>query len=122
MKKKVILDWIAALRSGEYEQGIEALAIPAGKYDKFCCLGVLCDLYAVELDDDEVGFDVSPIDDNALAFYTGSTHELYYLPNIVAKYAGLTATQEDKLVRMNDTGSSFDEIATQLETWLKKGA
>lgn len=37
----VLLDqWILALRSGKYEQGHYALC-----YDnKFCCLGVLCDL------------------------------------------------------------------------------
>jgi hypothetical protein len=42
MNPEVKAKWVAALRSGEYEQGVEALK--AG--DAFCCLGVLCDLYA----------------------------------------------------------------------------
>ena len=33
--------WIAALRSGEYTQGHGALSVN----NKFCCLGVACDLY-----------------------------------------------------------------------------
>lgn len=44
MKPEIKQKWIAALRSGEYEQGKAFL-----KYDnKFCCLGVLCDLHAKE--------------------------------------------------------------------------
>lgn len=33
--------WVEALRSGEYEQTNGALRYE----DKFCCLGVACDLY-----------------------------------------------------------------------------
>lgn len=40
--------WIDALRSGEYEQGSGALQTRDGK---FCCLGVLCDVYRKETGD-----------------------------------------------------------------------
>lgn len=33
--------WLAALRSGQYEQGRYVLRTPSNKY---CCLGVLCDI------------------------------------------------------------------------------
>lgn len=36
--------WLQALRSGEYEQGVDKL-LDQGKY---CCLGVLCDIVADE--------------------------------------------------------------------------
>lgn len=36
--------WIAALRSGEYKQAKKHLRTEEG----FCCLGVLCDIYAKE--------------------------------------------------------------------------
>lgn len=50
MNPEVKAKWVAALRSGEYKQGREQL-----KYgNEFCCLGVLCDLYAKE---HEVEFD-----------------------------------------------------------------
>ena len=39
MKKDVALQWIAALRSGKYEQGTGYLESSDGQ---FCCLGVLC--------------------------------------------------------------------------------
>lgn len=42
MKKEIAKIWINALRSGKYKQGISALR---DKDNKFCCLGVLCDLY-----------------------------------------------------------------------------
>lgn len=40
MKKSVMKKWVAALRSGKYEQGRGGML----KANKYCCLGVLCDL------------------------------------------------------------------------------
>jgi hypothetical protein len=45
MDPEVKARWIAALRSGEYKQGCDVLRT---LNDEFCCLGVLCDLYAKE--------------------------------------------------------------------------
>jgi len=45
MDKKWKNKWITALKSGEYQQGRGALRTLE---DKFCCLGVLCDLYGKE--------------------------------------------------------------------------
>lgn len=42
MNPEVKVLWLAALRSGEYEQGASALK----RGGKYCCLGVLCDLHA----------------------------------------------------------------------------
>jgi hypothetical protein len=58
MKQEVMEKWVAALRSGKYAQGHGCLRdtnmeeiggeeqISPG--ERFCCLGVLCDLYAKE--------------------------------------------------------------------------
>jgi hypothetical protein len=40
MNQAIKTQWVAALRSGDYKQGQEALRTEDG----FCCLGVLCDL------------------------------------------------------------------------------
>jgi hypothetical protein len=40
MNSTIKAQWVAALRSGEYKQGTNYLR----KEDRFCCLGVLCDL------------------------------------------------------------------------------
>ena len=42
--KEVKEKWLAALRSGEYKQGRNALR----RNNNFCCLGVLCDIYSEE--------------------------------------------------------------------------
>ena len=45
MNKEVKQQWVAALRSGEYKQGKNALRRQyEGEDAEFCCLGVLCDL------------------------------------------------------------------------------
>lgn len=43
MDSKVKKKWLRALRSGRYQQGRHRLRT---KHNKFCCLGVLCDLHA----------------------------------------------------------------------------
>lgn len=43
MRKDIAERWVAALRSYKYKQGKYFLR---NKDDKFCCLGVLCDLHA----------------------------------------------------------------------------
>lgn len=41
--------WVAALRSGKYRQGKNALTNGRrGAQRRYCCLGVLCDVYAQE--------------------------------------------------------------------------
>ena len=45
MNKEIKTKWLKALRSGDYEQGRYRLK---SKDNKFCCLGVLCDIYAKE--------------------------------------------------------------------------
>ena len=41
MKKEKAMQLVKALRSGEYVQGLERLR---SEDDKFCCLGVACDI------------------------------------------------------------------------------
>jgi hypothetical protein len=43
MNHEIKAHWVAALRSGEYKQTHRKLTDNEGSY---CCLGVLCDLYA----------------------------------------------------------------------------
>ena len=80
--------WTAALRSGQYEQGLEALrqVTEDGGYE-FCCLGVLCELAAVE------GVTEAAYDEDEGAWaYDG---ESAYLPPRVAEWAGLPLTEDD---------------------------
>lgn len=46
LKPEIKASWLEALRSGEYQQGKSCLRTDD---DKFCCLGVLCDLYDKQL-------------------------------------------------------------------------
>jgi hypothetical protein len=45
MNQDIKQRWIDALRSGQYQQGNDCLR---DAQDRFCCLGVLCDLYVKE--------------------------------------------------------------------------
>lgn len=78
--KKTIEAWVAALRSGEYKQAQGQLR----DGDRFCCLGVLCDLYAKATKTSWNGnhFQIQP----------------NYLPSDVSRWADLD--DEDPLVRI----------------------
>lgn len=98
--------WIAALRSGEYKQG--RLALHQG--DEFCCLGVACELYAK----------TNPIEitiKNTVTFYD---EEESMLPTAVQEWLGLrdiggVTFQGKALYTMNDTGDTFNTIASFIE-------
>lgn len=48
MNPEVKKQWLTALRSGDYKQGKFTLRTLDG--DSYCCLAVLCDLYAGQFD------------------------------------------------------------------------
>jgi hypothetical protein len=82
--------WVAALRSGDYEQGKDTLKSD----NKFCCLGVLLDIHDSECWDRKIECD--------------KYDSLYRL--------GLDAEQVSKCISMNDTRSmSFSKIAKVIE-------
>lgn len=118
MNQTVKQKWVDALRSGNYEQGRNALRSSNNEY---CCLGVLCDLAVKE-----------GVAQERLLTY-GSVSNYYYdganalLPGSVIKWAGLdypavSVVYNDKPVwlnALNDAkGLTFDEIADLIEEQL----
>ena len=101
MNPKYKTPWIAALRSGRYQQTVGLLRGDGGH----CCLGVLCDLAnpsGWHLDD------CTEEDRHAL----GEENEL---GSNGREEFGLTNEQEALLINMNDKGKSFAEIADYIE-------
>jgi len=115
MNKEVKAKWIKALRSGEYKQGNLRLR---NTDNEFCCLGVLCDLYAKE---NENGKWRTPRDSitretYGVEFKAGDTVEdmsCTTLPESVVKWADIREKHIIvKLAKLNDAdGCSFKEIA-----------
>jgi len=117
MDQAIKTEWVAALRSGEYQQGSGYLRDLDGKY---CCLGVLCDI-AVKR-----GVIPDP-STNAYAFkYGGGPADDVYLPVAVMEWAGLDATnptvphegEQEKLSAINDNYHPFTEIADLIDAHL----
>jgi hypothetical protein len=102
--------WIAALRSGAYKQGREALR----NDDEFCCLGVLCDVI------DQNGWE-NYQDDRvttiALWKFANDEYETSFGENGPAvQLTGLSAEIQDKLIELNDKDrASFKQIADYIE-------
>ena len=105
---KIIADWVAALRSGDYKQGKSYLSYQG----KFCCLGVLCDL-AVNMGVD-VDVDANVCDE---VYYDGKED---LPPEAIWKWVGLTdqggSSECGQLFQLNDDGLTFSEIADLIES------
>jgi len=123
MNPQVKEKWVSALRSGEYQQGAFCLRSDQG----FCCLGVLCDIYLKEHNQEWI----SSSDGH---YYLLSEDENYFGPESeiltqeVAEWAelndksplvkiGVDAIQE-RLTVLNDQGYSFSEIADFIQNSL----
>lgn len=108
MNPEIKAQWIAALRSGTYLQGVGALHVNGD----YCCLGVLCDLHA------KAGLGTWN------GHYYGNRVDL--LPEFVAEWADLSISPEIndvQLVDLNDgvggyEQRTFDEIADLIEEFL----
>lgn len=103
-------EWLAALRSGEYQQTTNMLEAD----EKFCCLGVACKVaekhgIVLEMHNDGslVGVDLS--DQLKVKNWLGLKWDHGILPEEC--YEG------HSLVELNDGGSSFREIADIIEQY-----
>ena len=122
MNPEIKAQWVAALRSGEYEQGKWALHyVDENGNAQFCCLGVLCDLAV------KAGLDVEVFGpDQGSEGYVCYDDSPDGLPNSVSDWSGLGGPwgrRPDKdrgdddyaLYALNDAGVSFEEIADVIE-------
>lgn len=121
MKPEIKERWLKALRSGEYEQGESALKT---NDDKFCCLGVLCDLYIKEK-----GLEwIAEKDKDAFSNDNGIRNTIHgtwaYVPKEVQEWAGLSdqnpnvqlPQEKVSLGVVNDLRrENFEAIATLIE-------
>lgn len=113
---------VAALRSGEYEQGQNYLSEPTPDGALHCCLGVACDISGLGTWDEDTGSIYIIPDPEGEA---NDTH----LPDAVRQWLGFANESGDlhnpirfedhycigTLIDANDSGMSFDDIATLIE-------
>jgi hypothetical protein len=104
MKRDIAEKWIAALRSGEYEQTFGKLFDGTG----YCCLGVLCKV---------LGYEFSSQANVDGSHHVVGTDKAHMLPNQVMFDAGMHtrlgsfSTMDDALGSLNDRGETFTKIA-----------
>lgn len=107
MNKIIKERWISALNSGEYKQGKGVLRSADNRY---CCLGVLCDIYSKEHNVEWEQDGNYEILDNG-----------YLLPKEVVLWSEMNTdvgAYDDSnyaLTTDNDSGKTFDEIAKIIE-------
>lgn len=114
-----IRKWVDALRSGEFEQGRSRLRHNDRDRDRYCCLGVACEVYRRETGNGEwltglhgLWFEVD-----------GRTPEEHYLHEHVVEWLGVDRVSPMaaglSLTNLNDNGATFSAIADLIEReWL----
>lgn len=129
MKKEVMEKWVAALRSGEYEQTDSTLRCQINPNDlsySFCCLGVLTDICRKETGKswEELTIESDDMLNNPVIEWAGiKTLDKHTRKDreklcIEDEYLGVFLTKKGKkrlLTELNDTGKSFNYIATVIE-------
>lgn len=100
LDKRVKADWVAALRSGKYEQSRYRLKDDRG----YCCLGVLCEINGALNKQGEV------------VFFGNNTYHEMGLPVELLDCIGLSTGSMDYLTVLNDhRGATFKQIANHIE-------
>lgn len=126
MNQEVKEKWLAALRSGDYVQGTGTMRrIPDDGPDRFCCLGVLCEVAITEgvavrreqvvgryAYDGRVGFLPDSVRD-----WAGLDEDSVRIPSAaVSDIFPLSATDVN-ISGVNDRGVPFEDIANLLEIY-----
>lgn len=107
MKSSIKKKWLSALESGLYDQikGQLGAYVDGGK-DKYCCLGVLCD---VLLDDDKAPIELreryEDIQDTDIVF----NYESALLPTDIVDYLGFEHTDPDFSLDLDPDGHYYDD-------------
>lgn len=131
MNPRVKQLWLTALTSGEYKQARKTLRETRTNYaevseDRFCCLGVLCDLAVKEGVLPEPGQDGTGTWMYGGGYWSEDRREYdddgtwSSLPRRVQDWAELSSPDpviltNDTLAEFNDSGESFDTIAELIE-------
>lgn len=120
MSKKVKRAWVKALRSGEYKQGMGHLCqASADGTDRFCCLGVLCDIMipgnwvhgTSDMADRHEAYSLAPAD--------SPHHDMFGVPSASCEEWNLSMDAHEQLVAMNDYKErSFKQIANWIDKHL----
>jgi len=126
MDKDIKTQWVGALRSGEYTQGIGHLKSKGGREPSHCCLGVLCELYDKAMGDDAweygarlSGGDVLYAHKGEKNYPSGEVMDWARLWDVVPDGGDNTVSiGHDNLASLNDGGKSFEEIANIIESSL----
>lgn len=106
VKEKIKTLWTEALRSGEYDQGSGSLKA-VDCTPKFCCLGVLTDLYRKDKDVSwETATELARDPDDY-----NPTKATSYMPECVASWAGFL---ESELSDQGDDGIDVELIPDEL--------
>lgn len=114
-------DWVAALRSGTYKQGTGYLR----SKDGFCCWGVACDLVDPNGWDGPEDFSKGPLgyrDNIQSRTNKDGTYLMNFPPKHVKKALGVEKLGEIRYASMNDSGSTFLEIANEIEKEMADGS
>jgi hypothetical protein len=102
VNKTIKKKWLKALRSGKYQQGKNTLKWQSGNRDpEFCCLGVLCEIQ---------GRKWRRLFAHSTHFKGGASVAVKEI-----REAGIHPEVAQSLAMLNDTGSSFAEIADYIE-------
>lgn len=109
LPKKFKEKWIAALRSGEYEQGTGELYNK--KLNSFCCLGIAGVIAGISLED---------LNSKT---YLGDDYEWHVknknVPECLMRHGAKELSKSNpeylQVAKMNDQGKSFTEIADWIE-------
>ena len=108
MKADIKRRWVEALRSGEYEQGNLRLRDDGAH----CCLGVLCDVH------DPTGWVEGGARDG-FSYRYGTVTDPIGLPDPLREAIGMNSHYEGIVISMNDSGSTFAEIADWIEAHIE---
>lgn len=122
MKPRIANRLAEVLKSGNFEKGEEQLCriTDDGKY-KYCCLGVLTELYNYERKlQKKKQLEHRRLESNDIGWQDPGGFEFERCPKVVEDWAGLELEEQETLIHLNDEEKTWTQIIKKLKQWGNK--
>lgn len=115
LPKEIKSQWLDALRSGKFKKGAKFLCVK----EKYCCLGVLCEVQKIPFIINSVGKKLYSDSQEGMALM--NTNPLYDVLSTLGHFKGFRFRTEnyfiDSLAHINDNTKTFKKVISIIEKY-----
>lgn len=121
MKPRIANRLAEVLKSGNFKKGEHKLCTISDSQYRYCCLGVLTELYNYERKlQKKKQLEHRILENSDVGWQDPGGFEFDRCPDIVKNWSGLQGEEENTLIDLNDNNDTWTKVINKLKQWGKE--